>query len=426
MNIKEIYLDGDVTLGVIDTKKFKFGFFSMNMIVEASKQSASDIALISRVLVRGSEKYPTIAEINKYCDSLYNLNFGFNSSVTGDNVCLKYTGSFLQDAYVPDGNTKVFAGLMSLLEELLFRPYLKNGAFFPEYVESEKIRLKDLILSAKNNKDMYAFRRCTEEMLGNINNLGYSEIIDKITPESLYQAFGRILDTAKIQAVFAGDFTPDTEKVLAESLEGMFSSRKTDVIFNPVKTADFVRQVDIKEITEEIGANQSRLVAGYTIGGGDEKYAAKAVFNEIFGGSPVSKLFMNVREKLHLCYYCSSMQIFYNGTMFVRSGISFDNLDKVLKEVDLQLEGMKDEKNITDDDLESAKKSLINNFVAFGDSVAPMGDWYLRRKISDLHTDLQLLIDQISATQKSDVSNIAKTVQPAIEYLLKGADKQGD
>ena len=39
----------------------------------------------------------------------------------------------------------------------------------------------------------------------------------------------------------------------------------------------------------------------------DREYPALVLCNAIFGGTPLSKLFLNVREKLSLCYYASSM-----------------------------------------------------------------------------------------------------------------------
>lgn len=38
-----------------------------------------------------------------------------------------------------------------------------------------------------------------------------------------------------------------------------------------------------------------------------------------------SKLFMNVREKMSLCYYCSSSPDSYKGLLFVQSGIEVEN-----------------------------------------------------------------------------------------------------
>ena len=48
---------------------------------------------------------------------------------------------------------------------------------------------------------------------------------------------------------------------------------------------------------------QGKLGMGFACGSDD--YAAALMGNTLFGGSSNSKLFLNVREKLSLCYYAS-------------------------------------------------------------------------------------------------------------------------
>jgi hypothetical protein len=62
------------------------------------------------------------------------------------------------------------------------------------------------------------------------------------------------------------------------------------------------------------------------------------LFNAVYGGTPTSKLFMNVREKLSLCYYASSSMDFLKGIMTVHSGIEFDKFNSAREEIMAQLE----------------------------------------------------------------------------------------
>ena len=65
------------------------------------------------------------------------------------------------------------------------------------------------------------------------------------------------------------------------------------------------------------------------------------VANAMFGGSVTSKLFMNVRERLSLCYYASSSIDWRKGIMLVSSGIEFDKYDEALSEILTQLEAVR-------------------------------------------------------------------------------------
>ena len=63
--------------------------------------------------------------------------------------------------------------------------------------------------------------------------------------------------------------------------------------------------------------------------------------NAIFGGTTLSKLFLNVREKLSLCYYASSAMEKMKGLILVSSGIEFDKFQTARDEILAQLEAIR-------------------------------------------------------------------------------------
>lgn len=52
----------------------------------------------------------------------------------------------------------------------------------------------------------------------------------------------------------------------------------------------------------------------------------------MFGGTPFSRLFVNVREKLSLCYYCAARFDRITGIMLVDSGVEAQNREKAQAE----------------------------------------------------------------------------------------------
>lgn len=67
---------------------------------------------------------------------------------------------------------------------------------------------------------------------------------------------------------------------------------------------------------------------------------AMILANLLFGGTSNSKLFMNVREKLSLCYYASSLYARSKGILTVSSGIETKDYDRALAEILHQLEAV--------------------------------------------------------------------------------------
>ncbi|MFQ9472743.1 MAG: insulinase family protein [Oscillospiraceae bacterium] len=87
---------------------------------------------------------------------------------------------------------------------------------------------------------------------------------------------------------------------------------------------------------------RGKLALGFRTGGltcWEEEYPALVMCNAIFGGTPLSKLFLNVREKLSLCYYASSMLEKMKGLVLVSSGIEFDKYQQARDEILAQLGG---------------------------------------------------------------------------------------
>ena len=101
----------------------------------------------------------------------------------------------------------------------------------------------------------------------------------------------------------------------------------------------------------------------------------------LYGGTPRSKLFMNVREKLSLCYYCSSRLDRTKGILYVNSGVEFDNVKKAEDEILRQLEEVK-AGNFSEEELEETKLMVADSFKTVNDSPSSMETWYLGQLFS--------------------------------------------
>ena len=90
----------------------------------------------------------------------------------------------------------------------------------------------------------------------------------------------------------------------------------------------------------------------------DNRYVMQMV-SYILGALPSSKLFANVREKMSLCYYCSSSYSTPKQAMIISSGVEHDNLEKAKAAILEQLTAIQNG-DISDAELESARMSIYN------------------------------------------------------------------
>ena len=103
----------------------------------------------------------------------------------------------------------------------------------------------------------------------------------------------------------------------------------------------------------------------------DRDCLANSVMSAVLGGTPTSKLFLNVREKESLCYYCVSRVDNNKGIMLIDSGVESENIQRTEESVLRQLELLK-KGEITDGELEEAKLAIKNSLMSSLDSLSAM------------------------------------------------------
>lgn len=410
-----------ISLNISQTDKFKTNFLSLFFSVPLNADNASEYAILPKVLLRGSENYPDMKAIGKHLDSLYGAHISSTVFKRGERQIIGIFSSCLCNEYAFE-ETDILKNLLSTLKDLLFNPKIENGGFVPAYVEGEKKNQIDRIKSQINNKNQYALTRCRQEMCADeaygVSEIGTVEDTEKITPLALYAAYNRFVAQADIDVFFVGKC--DKSHLTSEIKTMLCGIARDKVAFGKPNIITDVKEV--KNVEEEKNIMQGKLTMGFRTGMTlyDEDYPAFSLFNEIFGGSPSSKLFMNVREKLSLCYYCAAISEAHKGLMFVASGIEVENKDKAQSEILAQLEDIKQGK-ITDAEFDSAVKSLVNSYCELADDPQTLSMWYYSRMMAGLSDSPEEVCDKIRRLTKENVVKASLGVKLDTVYFLKGA-----
>ncbi len=410
-----------ITLNISKSEKFKTNFLSFFFSVPLENEYAAEYALVPKVLLRGSRNYPDMQAVNKRLDYLYGAHVTATVFKRGERQVTGVFSSCLCNEYAFE-KTDILKNLISVVKDLFFNPLTENGAFKEAYVEGEKKNQIDFIKSQINNKNQYALKRCQQIMCADeaygISENGTADQVEGITPDSLYKAYERFISCADIDVFFVGKCD---EKQLKTDICDMFAdiSRQNVAPFEP----NIIKDVkEVKNEEEVMNITQGKLTLGFRTGISvyDSSYTAFSLFNEIFGGSPSSKLFMNVREKLSLCYYCSAIPEAHKGLLFVASGIEVENKQKAQEEILNQLEDIKLGK-ISDEEFDSAVKSLVNGYSELDDDPQSLSLWYYGRMLAGLDGTPQDVCEKIKALTKADVVNAASGIKLDTVYFLKGA-----
>ena len=422
MITKSVEIANGVVFKYIETDKFKTNYFSFNFISPLESEKASYNSLLPLVLIRGCDKYPSQAQINKRLQYLYSGEIVTRNDKFGEYQIFGIKANMLDNRF--SQGTNVTMETLDLICELIFNPCLENGVFTEKYIKGEKINLIDIIESEKNNKTRHAMSRLKEEMckkeVFGTSKYGEIDLIEKITSQSLYNAYKEMLSTYPIEVYFVGECDFDSVTAL---LKKQFASIERKPI--EIKKAITIEKAEkVTQITDIENVKQGKLCLGFRTGYRveDNKYHLLQLFNEVFGGSPTSKLFMNVREKMSLCYYCRSIVNQRNGIMIVASGIEFDNKEIAENAIIEQLNEIKNG-NITVEEFESARKSIRNGYLQIYDSADSMETWAFFRGLCGSNTTPMDECNKIDSATIEDVKKIAQKMTLDTVYFLKGIEK---
>ena len=194
----------------------------------------------------------------------------------------------------------------------------------------------------------------------------------------------------------------------------------TDVRMNSV-------EAEPRYVEEELDVTQGKLVMGWRLGEcmDEPDYPSLYVFNSVFGAGATSKLFVNVREKLSLCYYASSMLDLHKGLMLVASGIEFENFAAARDEIFAQLDAIK-RGDITDEELEAARSCVASDLRSLTDSQGELEGFYLSLALDGLDCSPLELAELCEEVTKQDVIDVANSVECDMIYFLKGSGSDED
>ena len=177
-------------------------------------------------------------------------------------------------------------------------------------------------------------------------------------------------------------------------------------------------------IEEVMDVNQGKLAMGWRTGGitvWEEECPALVLCSAVFGGTSMSKLFMNVRERLSLCYYASSALEKQKGLMIVSSGIEFQNYETAKREILAQLEDVK-AGEITDDELEGARRILINQYRSIEDEQGRMEEYWLGQAAAGTEDAPGTLAAQLETVTGEQIAQVARKLELDTVYFLKGKE----
>lgn len=417
-----ITLSPGVTLHCFQDRRFKQSCLSFQLLRKMDAAEASMNALLPAVLLRGTRSHPDLRSITEHLDELYGAAVSPLVRRIGDYQTTGLYCAFMDDRFALPGD-RVLEPMLTFLQEILLDSPTENGGFLPAFVESEKKNLIAAIESELNDKRAYAMSRLLKTMCRGdsfaLPRLGEPQQVETIDPAGLHRHYRRILRTSPVEIFYVGSTAP---QVLARLLEPLLESVGREAAPLPPQTA--FRPCEGSDVTETMDVSQGKLCMGFTtlITNRCPDFAAMQVLNTIFGSGMTSKLFMNVREKLSLCYSVGSGYYSTKGLILVSAGIDFDKEAQTRQEILRQLAACQ-AGDISRQELDSAKASVLSSLQAVHDSPSAIESYYATARLSGLGMTPDVYMAAVEAVELPQVVAAAGTMQLHSTYFLKGGSQ---
>ncbi|MBR3817369.1 MAG: insulinase family protein [Clostridia bacterium] len=365
-----------VRLFTHNTAQFKNAVVSLNITAPLDGDTSAR-ALLIHTLARTSMNYPTVYEMNRRLASLYGAGLSASVKKIGEAQVLSLVLVCLDDRFALKGESVLSEGV-DLLVNAFLKPDITPTGFKEENITREKRLLIEKIDSERDDKRVYALTRMTEEMCRDefygTDRLGDKDTISALDGKELFRVWKNMLFNCPIQINVTGNFDKaETEKLFTDRFNAI--GRKAENI-TEVRTEFISEAYESRTVTEKQKIKQGKLVIGMRAGmtyEGDN-FPALKIMTAIFGSGTFSKLFMNVREKMSLCYYCSARLIDSKGIITVESGVETENANKALEAIRNELDAVR-RGDFTDEIIEQAKLSITDSYKSFSDSVLYIDMW---------------------------------------------------
>lgn len=412
-----------VRLTHIRTDKFKTACLSVNLLTQLNKETASMNALLPRVLRRGTSRYGDMEAISRRLDELYGTAIEPSVRRFGEIQSIGFYASIPEEDFLPAG-ADTLRGACELMGQLLLSPNTRGGLLLPDYVDSEREKLLEDIRARINDKLGWAISRCLEEMCCGedyaVNRLGDEESAEAIRYQKLTKQYRSLLRTCPVEIFYCGRADlRRVERLLRDAFATLPRGEidyeiGTDVRLNAV-------EAEARQYTEPMSVSQAKLVIGWRLGESMDEpdVTALRVFSSLFGGSTASKLFVNVREKLSLCYFASAICDMHKGILLAYAGTDTDRAEEARDEILSQLAAIA-RGEITEEELRSAKADVRSLLRATLDGPGSLESFYLSTAVSGAEYTPEELCELVEDVTAEKLAAIAENCECDMIYTLTG------
>ena len=295
-----------------------------------------------------------------------------------------------------------------ITDQVLFHSVLDEASF-----EEAKYLYRNKLTRILDDPDGLAIYTCLTTLNTNheisIPIQGSLDDLDQLTLQDIQNVYSAYLKADK--HIFVCGCLDEEMKTY---LERMDSSSKLNSTRSLLPILDYQEEI----IEKNISQSSIALVYATSTDILSEDYYKMFVMNSLFGQSPTSLLFEEVREKHSLCYSISSYLIQFDGALIITLGTNKENIEKAIDLINQQIQRIID-LDFDPELLNTAKKDCIDSLIVAQDYPFSQIDQRFMDVLLSRDTDRDKKIKNIQKVSLEDVSAAAKKLKKISSVIVK-------
>ena len=394
-------------LNLIKTNKYKDINIVVRLAFKYERKLKASLMLLSSLMQEECEKYPSKVKMNQAKDMLYGLYFGCYVNNVSDVIYYSINYNFANPKFLKDVKESDY---IAFIDETLNRPLFTESLFIEErrnLIDSLKRKLDKPNVLATNLfykeviKDDPRFASYDDDVI---------DELEKLTLADVKEAYTKLF-TSRVDIYLVGDYSCELESYLTKY-------KSNNDIHCDVSPLNLTPK---NEITFQKQVSQSSLIVSYIAPytKNSKDFYAFNLGTVLFGGTPVSLLFSEVREKSSLCYSIFARSMKYEGLVWVSTNIDGKTKKQTLDAVRKQFKRIV-EKDYDPAILEMSKSMFINNSLTIDDDLDYLIDYHYAGIISDTYVTIDDYAKEIEKVTVDDVARVYQNFEEYLVYFLEG------
>lgn len=416
--MKKIQLKKGVNLVVLPTTQFKTLHIAVDFVAPLNDTNISARSLLTYLTAVSSKKYPNQQCVAQETINLYGSQYQTDVLRFGQTHHVRYTLQMPAPIYVGDENT-LLHDAFNFLRDMIFDPLVEHHQFDQATFAKEQQSLINELESLSDDKNRYAVSKLRELTYSDptmkVSSSGEVNAVKLLTSADVYTAYQSMMTQDTMNLIVFGDV--DESQILSELKSWPLADHQAKSL-QPFYRQDLLETMH-ESFETQADISQAILTLGYqlALAPDDPRRFVALVMNALFGGSPLSKLFVNVREKESLAYSIYSRWQHDTGFMIVAAGLDADKVSQTKQMIQAQITAIQ-LGDFSDKTLSAVKSSLINDYLSQQDSPTSEIELAFSRLLTNRETRLEDWVRAVDSVTAADVTKLAEQVILQSQFTL--------